>query len=147
MSITTIAENLGRFFAVFGIFIVLGMMGVSIYQATLVNDVYGNVETFQGTTPTGAPDPATSSDPEVREDWQNAMTIQGWTATARLLGLGSILTGIILFFAVVIYRGVKVVSKVMPHFVQGYLGAKTGELKQLPGYTDDDISLPFGGGG
>lgn len=147
MSLTTVAENLGRFFAVFGFVVLLSMMGVSIYKATLVDDVYDHQDTFQGTTPAGEPNPATSSDPQVRQDWQDAMTIQGWEGTMRFVGLGSILTGIILFFAVVIYRGVKVMTKVMPHFIQGYLGANEGETRPLPGYTDRDIDLPFGGGG
>lgn len=146
MNLTTVAENLGRFFAVFGFVVVLSMMGVSIYKATLVNDVYAQQETFQGTTPTGAPSPATSTNPEVREDWQNAMTIKGWEGTARLLGLGSILTGIILFFAIVIYRGVKAMTRIMPYLWQGYLGGQTGEVKAVDARKEFDIELPFGGG-
>lgn len=146
MSLTTVAENLSRFLAFFGFFLVLGLVGAGVYQAVLLDDVYDNIGPDQ-LDDEGTPDAAQISDPDVRGDLQDAMTIQGWIQPVGLLGLGSLLGGIILNFAVVIYRGVKTVTKVMPRFVQGYEAANRGTLEQLPGYSDENVQLPFGGGG
>lgn len=146
MSLTTASENVSRFLAVFGIFALLTLVGTGIYQAVLLDDVYDNIGPDQ-LDDEGMPDAASISDPEVREDLQNAMTVRGWTQPVGLLALGSILTAIILNFAVVVYRGVKTVTKVMPRFVQGYEAANRGERHELPGFSDEDVELPFGGGG
>lgn len=145
MSLTTVAENTARFMAVFGLFVVVGMLGVGIYQATLVDDVYDQLEPNQ-LQDNGQPKPAAFQSTEVRDDWQTAMTIQGWSRPVLLLGLGSILVGIILNFAVVIYTDVKAMSYGLPELWQGYLAAQTGEPIPVENRVDDDVELPFGGG-
>jgi hypothetical protein len=145
MGVTTIAENAGRFLAVFGIVALVTMTGVSVYKATLVDDVYEGMDTFQGTTATGMPNPSTSDDPEVLRDWQNAQTIDSWATSMGRLGVGSLLSGIILLFAVVVYRGVKRVGVGLPHLLEAYHAAQTDGDPDGARLPQDDVDLPFGG--
>lgn len=145
VSVTTVSETVARFFAVFGLFVVLTMVGVGIYQAVLLDGVYDEIGPDQ-LQENGQPDPAALTDPEVRGDYQDVRTIDGWTQPMLLLGLGSILTGIILTFAVVIYRGVKTISSGMPSFIQRYMAGQTGSEVSVENRVDDDVELPFGGG-
>lgn len=145
MSLTTLSENVARFLAIFGIFVVLTMVAVGVYQAVLLDDVYSEISPSQ-LDENGDPNPAAIDDPQVRSDYQDAQTIAGWVQPAAFLGLGSLLTAIILTFAIVIYRGVKTMGTAFPAFWKAYLAAKTGEQIEVPDRVDDDISLPFGGG-
>lgn len=145
MSLTTWSENIARFLMVFGLVVVVTMVGVGIYKATLVDDVYDNPQAWEPQA-NGEPDPATFSDAEVRGDWQDVKTIEGWERPLSFLGLGSILTAIILTFAISIYRGVKVMRTVFPAFWERYLARMTGRETDAPDRFDDDVPLPFGGG-
>lgn len=144
VSLTTVSENIARFLAIFGITAVVAMVGVGVYQATLVDDVYEEIGPDQ-LTDDGTPDPAQLSG-GAKADWQDAMTIQGWSQPVLLLGLGSILTAIILTFAIVIYRGVKTMGEGLPEFWRAYLNMQTGQNNAVPDRVDDDVELPFGGG-
>lgn len=145
MSLTTISENVARFLGVFGLFTVLTLLGVGIWQAATLGGVYDAIEPSQ-LDEAGNPDPAAIGDAQVREDLQNVQTVEGWMQPVGLLGLGSILTSIILTFAIVIYRGVKTMGTAFPEFWKAYLAETTGRGVEVEDRVEDDVPLPFGGG-
>lgn len=145
MSFTTISETIARFLAVFGLFVVIGVLAAGVWQAVLVSDVYNATEPSQ-LDQDGHPDAAAIDDPDVRRDWQDAQTIASWIQPAGVLGLGSILTAILLTFGTVIYRGVDTMGSVFPRFWQGYLTARTGRDTATPDRDESGVTPPFGGG-
>lgn len=126
MSKATAAQNLSRFLMVFGFVVVIASVGVSLQKWAIIQDVWDRSETFQNPT-----DPSTSTSDAVQADLQDVRTLAAWETNARLLGIGSLLTGILITFRMGICSAAGTVKAGLPKFWQAYFAARDGEATPL----------------
>lgn len=122
----TASQNAARFLMAFGLVIVLASFGMSLQRWSLTQDVWDRADTFEEPL-----NPASSTDEEVRADWQDIQTINGWETNARLVGLGSLLAAILLTFRYGICKAAGTVRFGLPKLWQAYLAAVEGEPAKL----------------
>lgn len=126
MSEATVSQNLARFLMVFGLAVVVASVGVSLQKRAIIQDVWDRAETFEDPL-----DPSTSTSDEVQANLQDVATLAAWETNAQLLGIGSLLAGILVTFRMSICSAAGTVKVGLPKFWQAFFAARDGEATPL----------------